>query len=202
MTTRSHALALALLLAAPFAGPERAQAAEQTLRLEPSASKVTFELPATGHTVRGQLTLVSGEVRFDATTGQASGQIVIDAKSAKTGNGSRDKKLHGEVLESARFPTFTFTAERLEGTVAAAGESRVTLHGKLTIHGAEHPFALPAKITVTEGRLTAKTQFAIPFVDWGMEDPSVLFLRVEKSVAVTVDAQGRLESPAAARSSR
>lgn len=43
------------------------------------------------------------------------------------------------------------------------------------------------------GRLKADTRFSIPFVEWGLKDPSVAFLRVKKVVEVHVKAEGRLE---------
>ncbi|HEX4956493.1 MAG TPA: YceI family protein [Thermoanaerobaculia bacterium] len=191
MKPRPSGLALVLVLSA--IAPLSAHATEQILHLDPAGTQVAFELPATGHDVHGVFVLRSGDIHFDAATGTASGELLVDAASAKTGNGSRDKTMHGEVLESSKFPLFRFTAERLEGTLAATGESHVTLHGKLAIHGADHPMALPATVSVNGDQIQVKTRFSVPFVAWGMEDPSFLMFRVEKEVAVTVQAKGRLE---------
>lgn len=180
---------LALALAFPAA------AAERTVTIDPATSKVDFKLGATGHDVEGSFRVEGGSLRFDSATGAMSGEIHVDAKSAKTGNDSRDKTMHGEVLESAKFPLFTFKAQKLEGHVADSGKSSVKLHGVLSIHGADHPLVMPASVEITGDKFTAKASFAIPFIDWGMHDPSILFLRVEKSVAVTVTASGTL-SPA------
>ncbi len=189
-------LRCALVLALAALTPVLAFPAEQVLHLDPAGTQVAFELPATGHDVHGVFVLRSGDVRFDAATGAASGELLVDAASAKTGNGSRDKTMHGDVLESDQFPLFRFTAERLEGTLAAAGESQVTLHGQLAIHGKDHPLALPATVVVNGDQVQVKTRFSVPFVAWGMDDPSFLMFRVEKVVAVTVEAKGRLEGVA------
>lgn len=183
---------LATLTLATFGFAPGAQAAEQTLRLDPKSTKIDFLLPATGHDVHGSFALQSGEIRFDNDTGKADGSLVIDATVAKTGSGSRDKTMHQDVLESGKFPTFVFTAERLEGTVAETGESSVTLVGKLAIHGADHPFALPAKVKRQGSEVTASVAFKIPFITWGMKDPSILFLSVDKEVQIKVEAQGQL----------
>lgn len=182
---------LTVLLVVLFGAPA-APAAEQTLTLDPQTTKVDFMLPATGHDVHGAFALESGEIRFDDAAGIAAGTLVINATAAKTGSGSRDKKMHQEVLESGKFPNFVFTAERLEGKLAESGESTVTLHGKLAIHGADHPFSLPARIQRQGDELTATVSFKIPFIAWGMKDPSILFLSVGKEVEVTVEAHGRL----------
>lgn len=190
MRKPQFALALAVL---PLLATPAVRATEQTLRFDPAGTQVAFELPATGHDVHGAFALRSGELRFDATTGTASGQLVVDAASAKTGSDSRDKTMRNDVLETTRFPDFVFTAEKFEGTLAPTGESHITLRGKLTIHGTDHPLALPATVSVSGEALEARTQFSIPFVAWGMKDPSILFLRVEKEVSVKVTAKGRLE---------
>ncbi len=181
-----------LILAALAAFPVRAENA-QVLALDPAASKVSFTLPATGHDVEGTFALKSGRITFDSQTGAASGEITIDLKGAQTGNESRDKTMHEDVLETAAHPVAVFRAEKIRGTVAPSGTSQVTLDGVLTFHGADHKLSLPAKVDVQGGRLKAETRFSIPFVEWGLKDPSIMFLRVEKAVQVKVSAEGRLE---------
>ncbi len=76
-----------------------ARAEQRVLVLDPAASKVSFMLEATGHDVEGALAVKSGRIAFDPATGAASGEIAVDLKSGKTGNDSRDKTMHNEVLE-------------------------------------------------------------------------------------------------------
>jgi polyisoprenoid-binding protein YceI len=192
-TATVTAVLLALFVLAPVAG-----AAEQVLSLDPDASEVTFLVDATGHDVHGTLYLNAGEVHFDPATGTASGRIEIDATRAETGNRSRDKTMHKKVLESVSFPLFVFVPDHFTGEIADAGSSRVELHGTLTIHGAEHPLTLEAAVERGEdGALTAVSSFDVPYVEWGMHNPSLLFLRVADRVAVTVKAAGALHPPGA-----
>ena len=183
---------LILILAALVAAVP-VQAETRTLVLDPAATKVAFTLGATGHDVEGTFALKSGRIAFDPQTGEASGEITIDLKSAQTGNKSRDKTMHEEVLETPAHPVAVFRAEKLRGTVAPSGTSQVTLDGTLNFHGADHKISLPAKVDAQNGRLKAETRFPIPFVEWGLKDPSVAFLRVQKTVQVHVSAEGRLE---------
>lgn len=169
-----------------------AVASERTLTIDPASSRVDFKLGATGHDVEGSFRVEGGSLTFDTATGTMSGEIRVDAASAKTGNGSRDKTMNGDVLESARFPLFTFKAQKLEGNLADAGKSTVKLHGILSVHGVDHELVMPATVESAGEKISAKATFSVPFVDWGMHDPSILFLRVEKSVVVTVTASGTL----------
>lgn len=187
--------ALVLVAAASIAsGAVPARAQQSALVLDPAASKVSFTLDATGHTVEGTMTVKSGRIVFDSATGAASGEIVLDLKSAKTGSDGRDEDMHKKVLETGKFPTATFRAEKVRGTVAPSGTSQVTLDGTLVFHGAEHKMSLPAKVAVENGRARADTQLQIPYVQWGLHDPSVFVLRVAKVVDVVVHAVGTLEA--------
>ena len=76
--------------------------------------------------------------------------------------------------------------------------SQVTLDGTLTFHGADHKMSLPAKVEVKDGKVTAQTSFTIPYVEWGLHDPSIMILRVAKVVEVHVVAHGTLEASGAA----
>jgi polyisoprenoid-binding protein YceI len=187
---------LAFAVVAALAGipgtPARAE--QRVLVLDPAASKVSFTLEATGHNVEGTMAVKSGRIAFDPESGAASGEIVLDLQSARTGNDSRDKTMHQEVLETGKYPVAVFRAERLEGAVAPSGTSQVTLDGTLSFHGTDHKMKLPAKVDVQNGRLEAETQFTIPYVEWGLHDPSIMILRVAKVVSVEVRAVGSMQA--------
>lgn len=182
-----------IILVAAFAAVS-AHAQQRVLVLNPEASKVSFTLEATGHDVEGSFVLKNGRIAFDPATGAASGEIAIDLKSAETGNKSRDKTMHEDVLETGKFPMAVFRAEKVRGSVPDSGTGQVTLDGTLSFHGADHKVSLPAKIDVQNGRVRADTQFEIPYVEWGLHDPSIIMLRVAKVVSVKVRAEGSLEA--------
>ncbi len=169
---------------------------EQVLDLEPQATEVTFTLEATGHDVAGTLYLHTGQIRFDAETGVAAGEVSIDARRADTGHKKRDKAMHKKVLDSEHHPLIVFKPERLEGEIAAEGASDVQLHGTVTLLGADHPLTLPTRVEIAGGVVTSRTTFAVPYVEWGLHDPSIFFLRVAKVVDVTIAATGKLTGEA------
>jgi polyisoprenoid-binding protein YceI len=186
---RTLLLAVVLLLAAPL------RAESYTWTLDPASTKVTFLLDAFMHKVHGTATLVRGEVRFD-DAGSASGEIVVDATSAATGNDGRDQDMHAKVLESAKFQEIVLAIDGYEGRFDPAAASQVKVKGRFSIHGAEHPLTLEMTLKPqsagAEKRLDASGTFSVPYVEWGMKDPSKVFLRVGKAVDVSIDAKGAL----------
>jgi len=190
VVTRARLAAIAILLAA------RAPAsAESTLVLDPAQSEVRFTLGATLHTVEGALDLVRGELRFDPAGGAVSGEVAVDARSARTGIGARDHDMHAKVLESERFAEIVLRPEHLEVVRRDATSADVRLHGSLEIHGAEHAVVIPARVTVRgAGLLQVEATFGIPYVAWGLRDVSTFVLRVAKEVEVDVRAIGTWSS--------
>lgn len=168
----------------------------ETVQFDPAGTKVQFTLPSMLHTVHGRFQLKEGAIQFDPVSGQASGRVTIDCTSGKSGNNDRDKRMHDSILESAKYPEITFTPDHIEGKFNGDGESQVQVHGMFAIHGAEHEMVLPFQLRASGGEISARTRFAVPYVRWGMKNPSTLFLRVKDTVEIEIDAAGRLSQSA------
>jgi hypothetical protein len=54
------------------------------------------------------------------------------------------------------------------------------------IHGGDHAIALSAEVEAGNGQYTATLHFVVPYVEWGMHNPSTLILRVSDKVNITV----------------
>ncbi len=172
-----------------------AQQVPTVLRLDPAKTSASITLNATLHTVRGKFILRRGELRFDPVTGTVSGEIVFDATSGKTANDGRDHKMHEDVLESAKFPDISFRPDRVEGKVSDSGTSTVQVHGQFGIHGTEHEVTVPVEVRFERDHWKASTHFEVPYVKWGMKNPSNLFLHVGDSVEVEFEGEGALQAP-------
>jgi polyisoprenoid-binding protein YceI len=185
---------LTLLAALALGAGGSAAADQQTLTLDPSETTISFTLGATLHTVHGSAPLARGVVAFDPDGGAASGEIVVDAELADTGNEKRDREMHEKVLLSPRFPSVALRPTRTEGRVPSAGTATITVHGSIDLIGRSHEIAVPVEITVSGSAVALRAEFELPYVDWGMKDPGKFLLAVDKHVTVTVVGAGTLSA--------
>jgi polyisoprenoid-binding protein YceI len=172
-----------------------AQPAPTALLVDPAKTSASITLDATLHTVHGKFLLRRGDLRFDPVSGKISGEIIFDATTGKTGNDGRDHKMHKDVLESAKFPDISFRPDRVEGKISDSGTSTVQVHGRFAIHGTEHELTVPVEVRFERDHWKASTHFDIPYVKWGMKNPSNLFLHVGDSVRVEFEGEGALQAP-------
>ena len=166
-----------------------AAAQESAYRVDPEQSSVKFTLGDVLHTVRGTFKLKQGDLEVKAD-GQISGQIVVDAASGESGSGMRDRKMHKEVLESGLYPEISFRPDRIAGALQSSGQSSLMIHGIFNIHGADHEMTLKTTVHMTGDQMTATMHFVVPYVQWGMKNPSTLFLRVNDTVEIDLLAAG------------
>ena len=190
LNSRLRRFAVAVLLLFIASGPLVAQQVQVTL--DPVRTKIEWTLGATLHTVEGTFKLKGGAISFDPQTGNAGGEIVVDATSAQSGNNSRDSKMHKDVLESARYPEITFFPKHVTGKLNANGASNLQVQGVFHIHGADHDSTLSMSIQTGAGEVTATSGFSIPYQAWGMKNPSTLFLKVDNTVQMKVAAAGTM----------
>ncbi len=172
----------ALLLAAGETLPSQ----PRSIAIDPAQTKVEFTLASLLHTVHGDFHLKRGTLSFDPRSGKASGELVVDATSGESGSPARDKRMHAAILESAQYPEIAFRPDRVDGKVAPEGKSQVQLHGLFTIHGVAHEILFPATVDAAGGQYTVAGTFEVPYVRWGMKNPSTLLLRVSDKVEITI----------------
>jgi polyisoprenoid-binding protein YceI len=196
---RRFSLPCMLAVVSAFAaliGAPASRAQESVVQLDPAQTKIEFSLSGTMHTVHGKFALKSSTIRFDPSTGKIGGAIVVDATSGNSGNGGRDARMHREILESAKFPEIVFTPTQVKGAAAAEGSSKVEVAGRFRLHGEEHEVTLPIEIAAEGKNLRITTHIDIPYVQWGLKNPSNFFLRVSDKVEVEIQATGHLQSAA------
>jgi polyisoprenoid-binding protein YceI len=170
------------------------RAQEAVVQIDPAQTKIEFSLSGNVHNVHGKFNLKSSSLRFDPSNGKIDGAIVVDATSGDSGNSSRDARMHREILESAKFPEIVFTPATITGAVAPEGSSSVQVSGKFRLHGQDHDVTLPADVKSDGKNLQITTHIDIPYVKWGLKNPSNFFFRVGDTVAIEIQAAGHLQS--------
>jgi polyisoprenoid-binding protein YceI len=118
-----------------------------------------------GHdTTTGTFHVAKGLVNFDPTTPKLTGLVDVEAGSGYT------------------------------GTLAPTGDSTLQVTGVFTLHGTPHTLTVPMQIHIEGSKCTAKTHFVVPYVEWGLKDPSVFILKVAKQVDVDLTLVGFIAS--------
>ncbi len=190
---------LCFLSLAAWGVPALAQTAKVTVHLDPATAEIRWSLRGDTHTTKGTFKLKSGTVIFDPATGVAEGELLVDLSTGESGNKKRDATMQNEVLESSKYPEAFFHPTRVTGKLRpdATQTQALTADGSFNIHGADHPLKLDLLVQMESGQATATTHFNVPYVAWGMKNPSGFLLRVSKTVEVDVIAHGTVEAPTA-----
>jgi polyisoprenoid-binding protein YceI len=169
-------------------------AQHQTFTISPESSDVSFTLGGSGHETHGTFHVQSGSIDFDRTNPKLAGSVVVAAGSGKTGNDSRDKKMTKEVLDAPHFTEVSFVPQSYQGVIAPTGDSTIQVTGTFTLHGKPHDLTVLMQIHTDGTNCTAKTHFIVPYVKWGLKDPSVFILKVAKEVDVNLTLVGHLSN--------
>ncbi len=156
---------------------------ETVIELNPAQTHIEFTLSDVLHSVHGSFKLKRGTVHYDFATGKCSGKIVIDAQSGASGNEARDKRMRHNIIESDRYPDIV-TPDHVEGTL-----SKASIRGLFRIHGKDHEMTMVVNAIPAGNGLDVTTHFVVPYVQWGMKNPSTLFLRVGDQVNIEVQAR-------------
>lgn len=182
------ALAVAL---APAALAQR-----QTFAVSPDGSEVKVTLKTTHEVVNGTFHVQSGSIEFDPGTPNLSGSVVVLADSGKTGNDSRDRKMNKDVLEVEHYATISFEPKTYTGTIASSGDSTISVSGIFTLLGKPHQITIPILVHIEGATATAKAHFVVPYVQWGLKNPSFLIWKADNDVAIDLLLTGGLAAPA------
>ena len=181
-------LALAVILA------PAALAQHQTFAVNPDASEVKMTLNTTHEVVNGTFHIQSGSIEFDRSASRISGSVVVLAGSGKTGNDSRDKKMNKDILKVDQYTTVSFAPKTYTGTIAPSGDSTIQVSGVFTLLGNPHDLTIPMQIQIDGSKATARAHFVVPYVQWGLKNPSFMFWKAENDVAIDLSLVGQVSN--------
>ncbi len=176
---------LSRLMAAPPSPPIN-------ITLDPNRSSIEWTLRGNVHEVHGTFRLKRGAFAYNAAAGTAAGEFIADATSGESGNSTRDRRMNANILQADKFPEVRFVMERSSSPVGSATDFKSTVSGAFTLHGETHALTIPVSVKIQNQQITASGSFTVPYVAWGLKDPSTFIFRVEKQVELHVVAVGRI----------
>jgi polyisoprenoid-binding protein YceI len=115
--------------------------AQDTYKIDPVHSEVSFKIRHLLAKTSGRFTKFSGSVKVDTTDiSKSSVEVSIEAASINTDNEGRDKHLKGaDFFDVEKFPTITFKSTSVKEV--AKGKLEVT--GSFTMHGVTKTITIP-----------------------------------------------------------
>ena len=180
------AFALAGLLA------PAALAQHQTFVVNPDASEVRMALKTTHELVNGSFHVQSGSIGLDRGNPRMSGSVVVLAGSGKTGNDSRDKKMNRDILKVEQYATVSFEPKTYTGLIAPSGDSTIQVTGIFTLLGTPHEITIPMLVHLDGTSATAKAHFVVPYVQWGLKNPSFMIWKADNDVTIDLNLVGTI----------
>lgn len=93
-------------------------------------------------------------------------------------------------MESEKYPTSTFKGKINEDIdLTKDGEHKVTVTGKLNIHGVELERTIPGTIIIKDGVIQLISDFKVKVTDHKIEIPKLVVAKIAEEIAVKVDAK-------------
>jgi polyisoprenoid-binding protein YceI len=167
-----------------------AVAQRETFTVNADASQVKITLKTNHEVVYGSFHVQGGSIDFDRSVPKMAGSVVVLSGSGKTGSDLRDKRMNKEILKVERYATVAFEPKTYAGVIAATGDSTIQVSGVFTLLGTPHEITIPMLVHVDGANATVKAQFVVPYVQWGLKNPSLFIWKAENDVAVDLNLVG------------
>ncbi len=171
-----------------------ALAQHHTFVVNPNGSEVKMTLNTTHEVVIGTFHVQSGSIGFDRNDSEMSGSVAVLAGSGKTGNDSRDKKMYRDILQIEQHATISFEPRTYAGAIGSSGDSNLQVTGNFILLGTPHEITVPMVVHLDGTNATAKAHFVVPYVQWGLKNPSFLIWKADDDVAIDLNLAGTISN--------
>lgn len=157
-------------------------------------SQINFFLKGNVHDTHGSVNKIAGTVNTVVSSAgglkQATIAITIQAKDLDTKNEKRDQRMQNKFLEAKKYPEIVFQSTDLQTTLEPQPFTLATqeqplsfdLHGKLMLHGITKKIVVKVTAYLFHDRLITNGTAVLDLRDFGIKNPSMLFLRVDNEV--------------------
>ena len=100
--------------------------------------------------------------------------------------------MNNDVLKVEQHPTISFEPKTYAGNIAPSGDSTIQVTGIFTLLGTPHEITVSTLVHLEGTSATAKVQFAVPYVQWGLKNPSFLIWKADNDVAIDLNLVGTI----------
>jgi polyisoprenoid-binding protein YceI len=188
-----------LILSFVLVSPPSAFPDLQRFRLNPDASQIIAKVnDPFGNIVNGALRLREGEARgeLDRLPETASVNLVIDTASYDSSIGLRNQDVQEYYLEVKQYPVIRFNSTGIvttERPQSAKEPWRITVKGRLELHGVQREVIVPVRLLYQTNRVIAQGGFRLLLEDFNIAVPRLLFLKSGNQVELEFRIIGDLQ---------
>lgn len=137
------------------------------------------DIQAVSEKTKGLLNIKTGEVAF-----------IVENTSFVFPNKLMQEHFNEKYMESEKFPISTFKGKVVETIdYEKDGEHKVSVLGKLNIHGVEIERTIPGVITIKEGVVQIKSDFKVKVADHKIQIPKLVLAKIAEEITVGLDAK-------------
>lgn len=127
-----------------------------------------------GVTAVGRTSAVTGEITIQGTS-VSTGSFTVDLTKISSDQANRDGQFQGRIMNTAQFPTSTFTLSSpisLSALPAGTNEITVQAQGQLTLKASTNDVSFPLKARRNGATLEVNGIIPVTFADYGIANPS------------------------------
>jgi polyisoprenoid-binding protein YceI len=161
-----------------------------TYAVDPARSTVRYHVVHKFHGVTGTSSTVEGKAVLKPD-GQALAMVRVPVASFDSGDRNRDANMR-EAVDAGRHPFVVFKGVMRLGAEMVAAARAVTvetrMEGEVELHGVKKAVAVPLTIELSpDGTARARGSFAVSLDAFGIERPSLLFVKIDDACRIEVD---------------
>jgi polyisoprenoid-binding protein YceI len=129
----------------------------------------------------------AGSTKISSVLNIATGEMIfkVSIKSFVFRNSLMQEHFNENYMESDKYPEAIFTGkinEPIDNTTD--GEFKVTVTGKLTMHGLTKERTIPGIILIKKGQLSIKSDFIVPVSDYHIDIPNDKLSNISQDISI------------------
>jgi polyisoprenoid-binding protein YceI len=161
----------------PASGQVRRTSADGTWKVGPGSQvgyRVNEVLFGQKNEAVGRTGAITGTVEISGTTLRAA-SFTVDMTTVKSDQDRRDRQFQGRIMDTATYPTATFTASSpvdFGARPSTGSDKTVEVPGQLTLRGTTKPVTLKLTARYTGSTIDINGSLPITFADWNIPNPS------------------------------